>query len=221
MSIVPAQQDKARSRRDWSARARLTAIEALRYTRFVGWMRRGLALGAFAIIFAVLAFFFVQRQPRQLAVSYEKMGHVENDLAMMKPRLTGSDDKGNPFVITADAAVQDPKNAKRATLRNIEADVATSGGAWVNARARTGHVDMGAGQLELTGGIALYSDNGYELHTESAAIDLGKSIARGDRPVTGRGPLGAIRADSFEANRETRQLELKGHVRMTITRRKS
>ena len=45
---------------------------------------------AFAIIFAVLAFFFVQRQPRQLAVSYEKMGQIENDLAMMKPRLTDS-----------------------------------------------------------------------------------------------------------------------------------
>lgn len=221
MSTVPAQQKEARARRDWSARARLTGIEALRYTRFVGWMRRGLALGAFAVIFAVLAFFFVQRQPRQLAVSYEKMGHVENDLAMMKPRLTGSDDKGNPFVITADAAIQDPKNTKRASLKNIEADVAMSGGSWVNARAKTGHVDMGAGKLELTGGIDLYSDNGYELHTERAFIDLGKSVAVGDRPVTGRGPLGAISADSFQADRETSRILLTGHVRMTIMRRKS
>jgi lipopolysaccharide export system protein LptC len=221
MTTAPAQQDEPRARRDWSARARLTAIEALRYTRFVSWMRRGLSLGAFAVIFAVLAFFFVQRQPRQLAVSYEKMGHVENDLAMMKPRLTGSDDKGNPFVITADAAIQDPRNTKRASLRNIEADVAMNGGSWVNARAKTGHVDMGAGKLELTGGIDLYSDNGYELHTERAFIDLGRSIAMGDRPVTGRGPLGAIRADTFQADRQTNQLLLTGNVRMTIIRRKS
>ncbi len=74
------------------------------------------------IIFAVLAFFFVQRQPRQLAMSYEKLGHVENDLAMVKPRLTVVDAKGNPFVITAKKAVQDAKNPKRATIETIEAD---------------------------------------------------------------------------------------------------
>ena len=35
------------------------------------------------------------------------MGQLDNDLAMIKPRLTGADSKGNPFVITADAAIQD------------------------------------------------------------------------------------------------------------------
>ena len=116
MSTIPAPQLHPRARRDWSARARSSALDALRYTRFVAWMRRGLSLGAFVVIAAVLAFFFVQRQPRQLAMSYEKIGHLENDLTMLKPRLTGSDDKGNPFVITADAAVQDAANPKRAQL---------------------------------------------------------------------------------------------------------
>ena len=35
-------------------------------------------------------------------MSYERLGRVENDLAMMKPKLTGSDSRGNPYVITAD-----------------------------------------------------------------------------------------------------------------------
>ena len=98
---------------DWSARARTTAIEALRYSRFVGLMKRRPALGAFLIIAAVLAFFFVQRMPRQLQMSYERLGRVENDLAMVKPRLTGADAKGNPFVITADMAVQDARIPRR------------------------------------------------------------------------------------------------------------
>ena len=53
------------SRHDWSARARSTAMEALRYTQFVGVMKRALPAAAFAVIAAVLAFFFVARQPAQ------------------------------------------------------------------------------------------------------------------------------------------------------------
>jgi lipopolysaccharide export system protein LptC len=221
MSMAPAQHPDGRARRDWSARIRSSGPEALRYTRFVAWMRRALTLGAFAIIFAVLAFFFVQRQPRQLAMSYEKMGHVENDLAMLKPRLTGSDDKGNPFVITADAAIQDAKNPRRASLKNIEADVATDKNGWVNARARRGSVDMAAGMLELGGGIDLFTDKGYELHTRSASIDLRNSTLDGHSQVTGQGPLGTLSADSFHADREKNQLLLIGHVHMTIDRSRS
>ena len=61
---------------DWSARVRTTAREALRYSKFVYLMKRLLSLGAFLIIAAVLAFFFVQRQPRQLSLSYEQLGRI-------------------------------------------------------------------------------------------------------------------------------------------------
>ena len=141
---------------DWSARVRTTAVEALRYSRFVALMKRVLSLGAFLIIAAVLAFFFVQRMPRQLQMSYERLGHIENDLTMVKPRLTGADAKGNPFVITADTAVQDAGNAKKASLKNLEADLTLDNQNWLNARARSGMVDMAAGQLELSGGIDVF-----------------------------------------------------------------
>ncbi len=75
-------------------------------------------------------------------MTYEKLGSIENDLAMIKPRLTGADGSGNPFVITADAAIQDAKNPKRARLRKVEADLTTDKNGWVNANAaerRGGH----------------------------------------------------------------------------------
>ena len=146
---------------DWSARVRTTASEALRYSRFVTIMKKVLSAGAFLIIFAVLAFFFVERQPRGLQLAYEKLGRVENDLAMMKPKLTGSDTKGRPFTITADQAVQDAHDPKKATLRNLEADLALEKDDWINARAKNGKVDMNTGQLELAGGIDVYTGTGY------------------------------------------------------------
>lgn len=201
---------------DWSARVRTTAMEALRYSRFVAFMKRALSLGAFAIIAAVLAFFFVQRQPRQLQLAYERLRRVENDLTMMKPRLTGTDSKGNPFVITAEMAVQDAHNAKKASLKNLEADLQLDKGSWINARARAGMVDMGAGKLELSGGIDVFTDSGYELHSNSASMDLKQSVIHGHETVTGQGPGGTMRADSFHADRSANILTLTGHVHTTF-----
>src|SRR5476649_2241744 len=129
-----------RTRYDWSARVRSTAFDAGRYTKFVVRMKRVLSFSAFAVIFAVLAFFAVQRAPRQLSLSYERVGSIQNDRAMIKPRLSGADAQGNPFVITADAAIQDANNPKRATLQKVEADLTTKQG-WFNARAGKGFVD--------------------------------------------------------------------------------
>jgi lipopolysaccharide export system protein LptC len=201
---------------DWSARVRTTAMEALRYSRFVALMKRLLSLGAFLTIAAVLAFFFVQRMPRQLQMSYERLGRIENDLTMVKPRLAGADAKGNPFVITADSAVQDAHNPKKASLKNLEADLAADRQNWINARARTGMVDMNSGALELRGGIDVFTATGYELHTASASANLKQSVIHGHEAVTGQGPQGNFRADEFHADRATNLLTLSGHVQMTL-----
>jgi lipopolysaccharide export system protein LptC len=201
---------------DWSARVRTTTLEALRYSRFVARMKKALSFGAFLTIGAVLAFFFVQRLPRQLQMSYEKLGRLENDLTMVKPRLTGADAKGNPFVITADSAVQDAANPKRASLKNLEADLTLDNHNWINARAHYGMVDLGSGELELGGGIDVFTATGYELHSRSASANLKQSIIHGHEPVTGQGPQGSLRADEFHADRTTNILTLSGHVQMTL-----
>ena len=221
MSRIPAPRVAGDAvRHDWSARARSTAMEALRYTQFVGVMKRALPAAAFAIIAAVLAFFFVARQPARMAMTYEKMGNLENDLAMIKPRLTGADGNGNPFVITAEAAIQDAKNPKRARLKKLEADLQLDNHGWVNASAAGGFVDMAAGSLELNGGISLFSDAGYELHSQSASLDLNKWVVHGHQEVTGQGPLGTLRADQFHFDRASNHLVLEGHVQSMFVRTK-
>jgi lipopolysaccharide export system protein LptC len=196
---------------------RTTAHEAMRYSRYVALMKRLLSLGAFLIIATVLAFFFLQRMPRQFQMSYERLGRIENDLTMVKPRLAGADAKGNPFVITADSAVQDAHNPKKASLKNLEADLSLDNQNWINAKARTGMVDMNTGQLELSGGIDVFTATGYELHSSSASANLRQSIVHGHEKVTGQGPNGTLRADEFHADRTTNILTLNGHVQMTLT----
>jgi lipopolysaccharide export system protein LptC len=205
-----------RVRRDWTARTRDTALNALRYSRFVNVMKRALPITAAAIIAVVIVFSLLPRQSDKIQLAYERMGTIDNDLAMLKPRLTGSDRKGNPFVITADAAIQDPHNVRRATLKKVMADITIDKDRWLNTNAAQGLVDMDKGTLVLTGGISMFSDDGYELHTARANVDLRKGTFKGPGEVTGQGPAGSLRADTFEVDRNTNQLVLVGHVRMTV-----
>ena len=206
----------ARARRDWTARTRDTALNALRYSRFVSVMKRTLPIAAGAIIAIVLIFALLPRQSDKVSLAYESMGRIENDLAMLKPRLTGSDQSGNPFVITADAAIQQGANTRKVLLKKVEADVTLDKNRWMNAEATQGYVDMEKSALTLTGGISIYSDDGYELHTAHANVDLKKGIFKGPNEVTGQGPMGTLRADTFELDRLTKRITLRGHVRMTI-----
>jgi lipopolysaccharide export system protein LptC len=206
---------KAR-RRDWSARPRGTMLDAERYTRFVTLMKRALPIAALVLLAAVAVYVFQPRQQDRMAMTFERVGEVANDLAMVKPRLSGSDAKGNPFVVTADRAVQDSRNSRRARLENVDADMTLDKERWLNATAASGLFDADARTLVLDGGISVFSDNGYELHTKSAHFDLKKGFVHGEQKVTGQGPLGTMSADMFEVDKATQQIRLRGNVHTTF-----
>lgn len=214
--VKAAAVEPARERRDWTARARGTALDAIRYSQFVALMKRVLPLAAAVVLAAVLVYTFIPRQPERVTVSFERLGTIDNDLAMIKPHLSGSDAEGNPFVITADVAIQDPKNVHHVRLKKIEADTSLKDGRWMNATAAAGFFDMDTSLLKLTGGIEMFSDSGYELHTSKANIELKKGLFHGPETVTGHGPLGTLRADRFEIERLKRLIHLIGNVHMTL-----
>ncbi len=208
----------ARSRRDWSSRVRLDVRQTERYTRFVVIAKRGLAVAVLILVGAVLAYSLQSRQQNsnRLAFSFSSMRILSNDLAMIKPRLTGVDEEGDPYVVTAEEAIQDRLNAKRARLRNVQGDVTLKGGTWISGTAPAGTLDASRKLLTLTGPISIYSDNGYEAHTTAADIDMDSGMITGKHIVAGQGPLGTFRADRFVIDREKKLIYLYSNVRMTI-----
>jgi lipopolysaccharide export system protein LptC len=196
-----AMDGEARRRVDVAARTRTTVSEAKRYTKFVGVMKRVLLIAALALLAAVLAYSLQPRRKDRVAITVQKLGVVNNDLAMIKPRLTGTDAKGSPYVVTADRAIQDAKDTHRARLQNVEADLTTRTGGWISISAPHGYLDANAHKLDLNGAIAMFTDSGYEAHTDLANIDLARGIVVGPHHVTGQGPLGTFVADRFRVEK--------------------
>lgn len=204
-------------RRDWTARARGTALDASRYSQFVALMKRALPVATAAVLAAVLVYSLLPRPSDRVTLTAKNVGVVENDLAMVKPKLTGADKEGNPFVITAERAIQDAKNVHRARMEKIEADMSMKDGRWLNATAEHGTFDMDTGLLRLGSGIAMYSDAGYELHTARLDVEMKKGLFHGPGPVTGHGPFGSVRADRFEFDRLKQMLHLSGNVHTSFS----
>ena len=53
------------------------------------------------------------------------------------------------------------------------------------------------GTLDMMGHVSLYQDTGYELHTDSARIEVGPGNASGDEVTRGHGPAGTVEGEGF------------------------
>ena len=70
--------------------------------------------------------------------------------------------------------------------------------------------------LLLSGGVSLYHDNGFEIHTESATMNVETKVAEGSDPVTGHGPWGTLAGGGFRVEDEGRRVILTDGARVVI-----
>ena len=202
--------------RDWSARQRLSAVEALRYSHFVAFMKGILPIAAVVLLASVVAYSVIPRHTDRFSVTMKSAGNVKNDLTMTKASFTGTDEKGNHFTVTAAEAIQNPQNRHRAELKQVQADMEFDNANWLSASAGRGHIDVDAGTLKLTDGLSVFTDTGYELHTPSADVYIRKNIFEGAQKVIGHGPQGQLSADRFYFDRMKKVVKLSGHVHMRM-----
>jgi len=119
-------------------------------------------------------------------------------LRMVKPRFSGTNEKAQPFMLTADEASRANPSADSILLTNPKGDITTNGGAWLALTAAHGNYAQMNKILHLGGGVDLFHDNGVHFTTATARIDLKSGTADGSDPVTGNGPSIAVIGQGFK-----------------------
>lgn len=169
------------------------------YSRFVGLMKLALPATAAALLGLLMAWPRLAPQNEEFQVAFANFNAKSIDTqSMLNPRYFGTDNKNQPFTVTAEIATQVDQEAQAVSLDRPVADLTRSGG-------RSGMVvnsDLGVFQqkentLELFGHVDLYQDKGYEVHSDSAHIDIGSRDAHGEEPTHGSGPTGVIDGEGF------------------------
>jgi lipopolysaccharide export system protein LptC len=202
--------------RRWSAVA--LRRQAARHARLVGLLKVGLPLAAVAIVVVLVTWPYVtDRVASSFRLTFADVDETaDGTVTMTNARYLGTDQRGQPFTITADTASQDPDEPDRVTLTRLAGDIALNDGSWISLSSDQGVYSQEARVLELSGAVSLYADSGYELRTERARLDLAVEVADGDAPVEGQGPLGHLRASGFRVTEGGRRLLFLGPVRLTL-----
>lgn len=181
------------------------------HSRRVGVLRVVLPATALVLLVALGVWPYLHSSDDRFQVGFANLSPaaVEN-LSMVNARYHGIDKRNKPFTVTADQGTEeDPKNGV-VVLDNPKADFVTQSGAGVYVEAKLGTFYQTEQWLDLEGDVNLYHDQGYEMHTQRARIDLKNGTAEGHDPVTGRGPQGNLAGKGFRILDQGRRIVVTG-----------
>jgi lipopolysaccharide export system protein LptC len=139
-----------------------------------------------------------------------------NYMRMDNPRFTGSDGRERMFNVTADAATQKQASDPALDLTSPKGDLTTPQGSWMSLSATGGRFDQKKQWLDLEGKVELFRDDGYQVNTEKAAIDLRAGVATGDAPVEAHGPAGHVNSQGFKVGDRGRTIEFTGKAHLVL-----
>ncbi|MEQ8640794.1 MAG: LPS export ABC transporter periplasmic protein LptC [Alphaproteobacteria bacterium] len=169
------------------------------YSRWVTLLRIALPLAALGLLALIIAWPGIQPSVERFRVgATDAIGALFEEPRMANARYLGRDAKRRPFVVTAASAVQQPETSETLVmLERPAADITLEDGAWLAILADSGVYRENTEQLDLAGNVTLFHDQGYEMKTEAARIDLAAGTASGDAPVVAHGPAGVLHAQGF------------------------
>ncbi len=187
------------------------------YSLFVGVLKVLLPALAAGLILLVIA--WPQLRPLEdsfsIGISELSLDQADN-LTMLNARYQGRDDKDQLFNLTADKASQATGGDDLIELEQLKADLFTNGGAWLAVTASSGQYRQRTNMLDLAGAVSLYHDDGFELHTESAHVDLEAGTATSSDPVQGQGPFGLLTAEGFAVVDRGQRIIFFGNSRLIL-----
>lgn len=193
-------------------------LTRVRRSRFVGAMRVALPVLALVLIALLIAWPQIYRRSDGFRLAFSTLEVEDGALTMTKARYRGTDDKDQPFLVSADTATQDANDPKLVTLDRIAADMTMRDGTWLALNANTGAYHQGDQVLTLQGDISVYTDRGYELHGISAQANLGAGTLASDDKVWGQGPFGLLRANGMRVDGNGNRVRFVNGVQVTLFR---
>ena len=117
---------------------------------------------------------------------------------MLNPRFFGVDNQKQRYTITAEAAMRAAAGNEQVFLIKPTADITVERGDWLALNADQGIYDRDSKTLALSGAVSLYADNGFEMHTDQAEVDLNSGVIESTSAVRGQGPWGLLNANGFK-----------------------
>ena len=187
------------------------------YSRFVSMMKIVLPALALTLVSLVVVWPQLTGPDGKFKLGFSNLSIEQTDrLNMVNARYFGTDDRNQPFTVTADLATEAEPGSQVIELTKPKADVSLNDGTWLVLGSEKGFYTQKTSILSLQNGVNLYHDGGYEITTSVAKVNLKEGIAGGDEPIQGQGPFGAIKGEGFRLLDKGRRIFFTGKVHLTL-----
>ena len=197
-------------------RERLFAAARRRSSR-VRLLRKAILVGAVGAVVGMVAIaVFDPFGPKSGGLSFSNLSLDGTKVVMAKPRLAGFRSDGQPYMLTAERALQDLKHPTIAELEHLVGDMGTAAGGSTRLTADAGVYDTVAQRMRMTGDVKIDSAR-FTVRLRSVDIDFKSGVYQSDEPVEVRMGSGTtVAADRATAKDNGQQLIFEGRVRTTV-----
>lgn len=194
----------------WAPQRQMTLAQARRRSRTVGFLRMAFVAGA-AISAGVI---IGPMAATTLSGAGQQIDQLAGDevVTMVNARFTGRNIAGEGYVITAEAARR--RRADPSIINLTNPSLVDDQGTQVSAPV--GVFYQNVDYLDLFQAVKVRDREGYEFTTTAARVFVQDGRVQGLEPLNGNGPLGDVRADSYEIEDDGDRIIFRGNVDMTL-----
>jgi lipopolysaccharide export system protein LptC len=130
-------------------------------------------------------------------------------------QYTGSDDKGQKFVIVANNAVQPSSDVPIVNINGMRAQLEQPQGPLMIG-AEKGRYNLDTQKMAIDGPVQVKGGDGYNLATRDVTVDMKQRQLQSAGPVSGSMRLGQFQAGQLHADLRSRTVVLDGGARLKI-----
>jgi lipopolysaccharide export system protein LptC len=180
---------------------------------------RLLKIGLPAAIGVTLAFLAFSPLENKKEVSFilnkNTAQHAEERMRAAAAEYRGQDNKGRPFVLRAQSAVQRSSAERVVDIHGVTARMNLESGA-ADLAAPRARYDIDNDLVDVVGPIRLTTADGYRMDTRDVRVDLRQRQMQSRGAVDGQMPLGNFSASRMQAELGDRRVILTGGAHLRI-----
>ncbi|MDH4384951.1 MAG: LPS export ABC transporter periplasmic protein LptC [Caulobacter sp.] len=166
----------------------------------------GLLILALAGYFAASSVMAARQKPRPSTTAIKLVG----------ARFMGRMEDGRSFLIGAGQAMRSDSVMQEVVLTDPILTLGAETGAPKRMTAKRGAYNEKTRILRLSGDVRIDNGSGQRVATNDALVDTRSGRITGNDGLVGDGPLGQMQAKSYDVDRDTGRVTLKGGVRARL-----
>jgi lipopolysaccharide export system protein LptC len=145
----------------------------------------------------------------------KKVENAPERMRVESARYSGTDDKGQQFIMTANRAIQRSSEVPVVDINGMFVRLALPQGP-VLIGANQGRYNLDSRQVAINGPVKVAGPNGYRLNTRDVTVDLRQRQLQSSGPVAGEMRLGQFQAGQLHANLDDKTVVLDHGARLKI-----